>query len=114
VNIPHAPFVFTIADVPCTGSGTWGRTPEQLHFFQNNKINEYADLQKKLMKGIIKNVSAGGLILYTTCSVFRKENEEQVDHMLETSGLELIKMQVFKGYKIKGDTMFAALLKKPL
>src|SRR5687768_5359397 len=38
-----------IADVPCTGSGTWSRTPEQLHFFNTQKIEQYSYVQKKIV-----------------------------------------------------------------
>lgn len=37
-----------ICDAPCSGSGTWGRTPEQLMFFTKDKIDHYAKLQKVL------------------------------------------------------------------
>ena len=33
----HSLYDIIITDVPCSGSGTWGRTPEQLHFFNANK-----------------------------------------------------------------------------
>jgi 16S rRNA (cytosine967-C5)-methyltransferase len=50
--------------------------------------------------------------LYITCSVFKKENEEVVEFIQGNSELELIKMELLKGYDKKADTMFAALFKK--
>jgi 16S rRNA (cytosine967-C5)-methyltransferase len=55
----------------------------------------------------------GGHLLYITCSVFRKENEDVVSRILETTGLQLVKMDVLKGYELRADTLFAALLHKP-
>jgi 16S rRNA (cytosine967-C5)-methyltransferase len=107
-----SPFNLIIADVPCTGSGTWGRTPEQLFSFEKKKINEYADKQKKIMSTIIPALDKQGYLLYITCSVFRSENEEIVDYIKQQFSLEPVRMEILKGYDKKADTMFAALLRK--
>ncbi len=114
LTISLSTFNLIIADVPCTGSGTWGRTPEQLHYFDENKIEEYAATQQKIVATAITQLEPGGYLLYITCSVFKKENEEAVDFMEKKFSLELVKMELLKGYDKKADTMFAALLKKPL
>ncbi|QEC68664.1 Fmu (Sun) domain-containing protein [Panacibacter ginsenosidivorans] len=98
-----------ICDVPCSGSGTWGRTPEQLYFFSSEKIDYYANLQKQIVQNVIKHVNKNGYFLYITCSVFKKENEDVVDFILASSKLQLIKKKVLVGYDKKADTMFGAL-----
>jgi 16S rRNA (cytosine967-C5)-methyltransferase len=55
-----------------------------------------------------------GWLLYITCSVFKKENEDVVEFTRSNSGLELIEMELLKGYEEKADTMFAALFKRNL
>lgn len=107
-------FQFIICDVPCSGSGTWARTPEQLCFFDQSKIEEYAALQKKIVVNAMKQLEPGGYFLYITCSVFKKENSEVVDFIKKEFHLELTKMELIKGYDDKADTMFAALLHKAL
>ncbi|HXB44297.1 MAG TPA: hypothetical protein VNV85_09590, partial [Puia sp.] len=42
-------FDLIIADVPCTGSGTWGRSPETISFFDKKEIETYGALQKKII-----------------------------------------------------------------
>lgn len=102
-----------IADVPCSGAGTWGRTPEWLHYFEPSAIDTYSNLQKKIVTNAIPHVTRGGYFLYITCSVFKKENEAIVDHILQKNEFELVKMEVLKGYDNKADTMFAALFHLP-
>lgn len=103
-----------ICDAPCTGSGTWGRTPEQLFYFDSRMIKEYADRQQKIVSSVIPHVKPGGYFLYITCSVFKKENEEITSFITKQFGLEVSKEAMLKGYDKKADTMYAALLKKPL
>ena len=113
-NFNSQNFDLIICDAPCSGSGTWGRTPEQLCYFEKNRIDSYASLQQKIVSNVIPHVKPGGYLLYITCSVFKRENEEVVELIKKGFNLHLIKMEVLKGYDKKADTMFAALLQKPL
>jgi 16S rRNA (cytosine967-C5)-methyltransferase len=106
------PFELIIADVPCSGSGTWGRTPEQLCFFKAETIEKYNALQRTIVSNAISHLSDNGYLLYTTCSVFKKENEEVARFITDNFPLTLVKMEPIKGYEFKADTMFAGLFKK--
>mgnify|MGYP001011253723 CR=1 FL=1 len=110
-QIKNASVDLVIADVPCTGSGTWSRTPEQLYFFETNKIQEFKKLQQQIVQQSCKAVKPGGYYLYITCSVFKDENETQVE-LLQSLGFTLVEQKVLFGYQQQADTMFAALLKK--
>lgn len=112
VTFENATFDLIIADVPCTGSGTWGRTPEQLFYFDTQKIDDYAIKQKKIISNVIHTLKPGAYLLYITCSVFKKENEDAVK-FIEEKGLVLAKKALLKGYNKKADTLFVALLQKP-
>jgi len=107
LSLPMADLV--IADVPCTGSGTWSRTPEQLFYFREEQMEQFQTLQQKIISNILPSVKAGGYLLYITCSVFKKENEENTAFIQEKSSLQLVTQGVIKGYSNKADTMFAAL-----
>ena len=105
----HRKFNLVICDAPCSGSGTWNRTPEQLVFFKKERIDYYATLQKKIVTNASKGVVKNGFFLYITCSVFKKENEDVVDFIERNLPLQLKSMQYLKGYDKKADTFFAAL-----
>lgn len=104
-------FDLVICDAPCSGSGTWGRTPEQLCFFPESKIDSYAQLQKNIAVNAAKNVKSGGQFLYITCSVFQKENEDVVQFIEHNTPLQLHKAEYLKGYENGADTLFAASFK---
>jgi 16S rRNA (cytosine967-C5)-methyltransferase len=102
-------FDLVICDAPCSGSGTWSRTPEQLLFFKKEKIDHYANLQRQIALNASKAVKKNGYFLYITCSVFEKENEEVVNFIEKSSQLQLKSAEYLKGYDKKADTLFAAL-----
>jgi 16S rRNA (cytosine967-C5)-methyltransferase len=106
--VPGSPFDLIIADLPCTGSGTWSRNPEALYFFDEKEMERYSVLQKKIINTIMPRLKKGGALVYITCSVFKKENEEVVDFIRQQFQLRLEKMQLLKGYDQRADSMFAA------
>ncbi len=102
-------FDLIICDAPCSGSGTWSRTPEQLHYFEAGKIAAYASLQKNITANVSQFLKKDGLLLYITCSVFKQENEDVVAHISSNTSLNFLKSAYYKGYDKKADTLFAAL-----
>lgn len=107
-------FDMVVCDAPCTGSGTWSRTPEQLAYFQKEMIAAYSQKQKMIAANASTLLKKDGLFVYITCSVFSQENEAVVDCLQREQGLELMGMQYLEGYQLQADTMFVAFLKKTL
>lgn len=96
-----------ILDAPCSGSGTWGRTPESITFFKKEEIAKYQQLQKRIAHNVVPFLKKGGSLIYITCSVFRQENEEVVKYIEEISDLRVEKGGVIAGYDKGADTMYA-------
>ena len=105
-------FDLIIADVPCSGSGTWGRTPEYLTHFDPSSLSHYTHLQQSILRQVLPYMRSKGYLLYSTCSVFKQENEEQVKWMEEELGLRIVQSSSIKGYQYRADTMYGALLQK--
>lgn len=101
-----------IVDAPCSGSGTWGRTPEMMQAFDAKKLQNFTTLQKQILEQVIPFLKSGKPLVYITCSVFKAENEEIVDFILNNFAMRVEKMEVIKGYGDKADSMFAARLIK--
>lgn len=108
-NVPDGQISLIIADLPCTGSGTWSRTPEQLFYFDPVRLQYYVGLQRKIISRLLNFSGSRTTLLYITCSVFAAENEEMAEFIQTNSKLKLQAMELIKGYNVKADTMFAAL-----
>lgn len=97
-----------ILDAPCSGSGTWGRSPELLSQFSESKIGAFQRLQRSIASNVVKYLKPGKPLIYITCSVFREENEENTDFLVKNFNLTLREQRIIKGYERKADTMFVA------
>lgn len=101
-----------ICDAPCTGSGTWARTPEQNYFFKEEKIAAYAGVQRSILHKAAASVKKGGWLIYITCSVFKEENEENVSAFTAATDFSVRDQRYLKGYEEKADTLFAVVLQR--
>ena len=111
-ELHHYEFDGIILDAPCSGSGTWGRTPEMISQFEEYKIQGFQNLQKTIAGNAIKYLKSGKPLIYITCSVFREENENVVTYLQSEFGLNLESLELIHGYTRKADTMFVARLIK--
>ncbi len=107
-TLHHYEFDGILLDAPCSGSGTWGRTPEMLFYFEKYKIENYVKLQKAFAGNVIKYLKPGKPLIYMTCSVFKAENEDVIHYIEENFPVKLEKMELIKGYNNRADSMFVA------
>ena len=102
-----------LLDVPCSGSGTWRRNPEEWHQFQPSKLEAIRPIQADLLKSCSTRLKTGGFLIYITCSVFQEENEKQVLNFLSTHpGFQLEEQGILGGPGQDADYLFRAVLKK--
>lgn len=98
-----------ICDVPCSGSGTWGRTPEQFHFANTGIIETLPELQYRIVSQTASRLRPGGLLAYITCSAFKAENEAVVEKLAATMPLRLIHDELIHYPDLKSDIIYLAL-----
>jgi 16S rRNA (cytosine967-C5)-methyltransferase len=72
-----------LLDAPCSSSGTIMKNPELRWRIMVDKLRELQELQLQLLDTAIRLVKVGGRVLYTTCSLFREENEDVISRILE-------------------------------
>ncbi len=81
---------WVLADVPCSGSGTYRRNPDMKWKANGEMLERLVLQQREIFSQALSYVKPGGKIVYATCSLFTAENREQVEFFLKTHPLELI------------------------
>ena len=78
-----------LLDAPCSGSGTLDLSNNRYKsFFTQELIKKCVTVQKKLIKKSCKLLNSGGVLIYSTCSLLKEENEDIVDFALD-NGFDL-------------------------
>lgn len=72
-----------LADVPCSGTGTLGRNPEIKGKLTTQDLRDLQSRQVAILKSALARLATGGLLIYSTCSLEREENEAVIEAALD-------------------------------
>lgn len=75
-------FAGVLVDTPCTCSGTWRRNPDLRWTARAGEVADFVKLQLQLLSHAAEAVAPGGTLVYSTCSMFRQENQGVVEEFL--------------------------------
>lgn len=104
-----------LLDVPCSGMGVLRRNPDTKWKLSLAEIERLQKLQRELLTDYSKMCKAGGVMVYATCSILHRENEDQVKWFLQSEAggqWTLLKEMRVWPHKDKYDGFFAAVLEK--
>ncbi|RJE83661.1 RsmB/NOP family class I SAM-dependent RNA methyltransferase [Paracoccus onubensis] len=79
VSMPVGKFDLVVADVPCSGSGTWRRTPDAKWRLTSERLQQLTEIQSEILDKAAAFVAPGGHLAYMTCSLFEAENRGNVE-----------------------------------
>ena len=65
-----------LADLPCSGLGIMGKKPDIRYHAKKEGLESLKALQREILKNAVFYVKPGGILLYSTCTINRGENEE--------------------------------------
>ncbi len=101
-----------LLDVPCSGLGILRRKPDLRYHIKPENLDELQLLQMELVENNIPLLKKGGILVYSTCTINKKENERQVAALLERhSDMHLLEEKTFVG-EDDGDLFYVAKIKK--
>ena len=100
-----------LCDAPCSGLGVIGRKPDIRLHFTKEALEELQSLQREILSTVQAYVKKGGQLLYSTCSLSFKENEENRDFILQNFPFTLIKEEKFMPGK-PSDGFYLALFQR--
>ena len=109
-NLPFADRI--ICDVPCSGFGIIRRKPE-IRYKNLDDIKELPQIQYNILFTSSRYLKSGGVIIYSTCTLNKKENEQVVDRFLnDNTDFSLVESKTVFPTKNGGDGFFYSILKK--
>jgi len=113
------PFQRILADVPCSATGVVRRHPDIKWLRRASDIEGFAQQQQRILSALWPLLEAGGKLLYVTCSIFERENQQVIDEFLgrhpEATQLSLGATGMEQGQLLPNDQhdgFFYALLQK--
>jgi 16S rRNA (cytosine967-C5)-methyltransferase len=93
------------ADVPCSGFGAIRRKPE-IRYKDPEKLASLRDVQHDILSALASYVKPGGRLIYSTCTVLRRENEDVVGRFLrENAGFYAESFELPNGFGAASDGM---------
>jgi len=110
-DLPDASFDRILCDVPCSGLGDLSHKPEIRWNTKPEDLDSMIEVQKGILEASARLLKEEGILVYSTCTLNRKENENQVKRFVsEHPEFELVKEEtLFPG---PGDGFYRAQLKK--
>ncbi|MBD3678067.1 MAG: RsmB/NOP family class I SAM-dependent RNA methyltransferase [Rhodobacteraceae bacterium] len=110
--LTKGPFDLVLCDVPCSGSGSWRRSPEAKWRLTPERLDELTKIQAQILRDASGLVAEGGVLAYATCSLLSVENGEQVDRFVgDHSGWSISSSRQLD-LRDGGDGFFIAILKR--
>ncbi|WP_413873589.1 RsmB/NOP family class I SAM-dependent RNA methyltransferase [Albidovulum sp.] len=103
-------FDLVLADVPCSGSGTWRRTPDAKWRLTQARVDELCRVQAEILGRAAALVEPGGDLAYMTCSLLDAENRAQVDAFLGRAPAWRLVAERLHTPLSGGDGFYSALL----
>jgi 16S rRNA (cytosine967-C5)-methyltransferase len=94
-----------LIDAPCSGTGTLSRNPEIKWRIQPSDLERFPALQRAILTNALPHLAPAGLLVYSTCSLEREENEDVV------AGFAVASTHLRLPGRDPGDGFFAAVIK---
>jgi 16S rRNA (cytosine967-C5)-methyltransferase len=103
-----------LLDVPCSGVGVLRRNPDAKWKIKPEEIDRLVKVQAEILESYSRMVKPGGKLVYATCSIFKCENQDQIDNFLSKHGDKWIleESMTLDPDKTGFDGFFAARLKR--
>lgn len=102
-----------VIDAPCSGQGMFRKDEVAIKDWSYEKVLKCQSIQKEIIRDGFDMLKKGGILVYSTCTFSKEENEDVINEFLEENECaELIMMERLWPHKIKGEGHFIAKIKK--
>lgn len=103
-----------LADVPCSGLGVLGRKPEIKYRLTEEDVRSLAEIQREILECVQAYVKPNGRLVYSTCTISEKENEEQTAGFLKrhTEFEKVAEKQILPRTDYLGDGFYICVMQR--
>ncbi|MGN0244149.1 MAG: 16S rRNA (cytosine(967)-C(5))-methyltransferase RsmB [Lachnospiraceae bacterium] len=101
-----------LADLPCSGLGVMGRKKDIKYRMTPKQQEELVSLQREILSVVQKYVKSDGVLLYSTCTIHRAENEEMIEWFTKQYPYEVEEMKQWLPGVDACDGFFACRLRR--
>ena len=98
-------FDVVLADVPCSGEGMFRKDPVAVEEWSTDNVQVCWQRQRRILADIWPALKPGGLLIYSTCTYNREEDEENVAWIAEELGAEILPLDVEPGWGVVGNLL---------
>lgn len=112
VPAPKGLYDLVLCDAPCSGSGSWRRAPDGKWRLTPDSLDRLTQVQADILDKAVACVASDGVLAYATCSVLRRENEDQINGFLQRHPDWVCTQEGRFGLVQGGDGFFLAILKR--
>ncbi|WP_170007008.1 16S rRNA (cytosine(967)-C(5))-methyltransferase RsmB [Bacillus fonticola] len=81
-GVVEGSFDRVLVDAPCSGFGVIRRKPEVKYTKTSQDVESISQLQRKIVESVLPYIKSGGTLVYSTCTMMPKENEQVVEQLL--------------------------------
>ncbi|EOA07058.1 rRNA methyltransferase small subunit B (Sun family protein) [Mycoplasma yeatsii 13926] len=106
-------FDYILLDAPCSGFGVFKRKPEIKLNLDFNQLKATVKLQEQLLENAYKNLKVNGEMVYSTCTINKQENDNQITKFLNKHKdmIKVFEQQIF-GFESNTDGFYICKMKK--
>ena len=110
---PFKKFDYVVVDAPCSGTGTWRRSPDMRWKLTEKQLKNIVSKQAEILDIAEAYVKNGHYLVYITCSLTYDENEWQIAHFLQSHpGYILVREKRYSPWRTGTDGFYMCLLQK--
>ena len=96
-------FDFILVDAPCSGEGMFRKDSYAVEQWSVSNVEQCAKRQREIVADIWESLRPGGLLVYSTCTFNREENEDCVEWIASELGAEVLKLEISDKWNITGS-----------
>lgn len=101
----HIMFDFILCDVPCSGEGMFRKDAGSIGEWSLAGVEHCRELQREIVADAWKCLKKGGILVYSTCTLNTRENEENVKWMIEEFGAMPVEIPIKQQWGITGSVL---------